>query len=82
VALRFKFLQDHLFTPPLGALSNHTSLSFKNVKSILLSKENFDVDSRFEPKGESLIVRDLEIINPTFIVLLQKILIIFLSAPK
>jgi hypothetical protein len=36
---------------------NHTSLSFKNVKSNLLSKENFDVDSRFEPKGEGLIVQ-------------------------
>ena len=36
---------------------NHTSLSFENVKSNLLSKEKFDVDSRSEPKGESLIVR-------------------------
>jgi hypothetical protein len=36
---------------------NHTSLSSENVKSNLLSKENFDVDSRSEPKGEGLIVR-------------------------
>jgi hypothetical protein len=35
---------------------NHTSLSFENVKSNLLSKEKFDVDSRSEPKGEGLIV--------------------------
>jgi hypothetical protein len=34
---------------------NHTSLSFENVKSNLLSKD--DVDSRSEPKGEGLIVR-------------------------
>jgi hypothetical protein len=49
---------------------NHNSLSFENVKSNLLSKENFDVDSRSEPKGEGLIVQDLEIINPTFIVVI------------
>jgi hypothetical protein len=62
---------------------NHTSLSFENVKSNLLSKEKFDVDSRSEPEGEGLIVRDLEIINPTFIIVIaEKILIIFLSAPK
>jgi hypothetical protein len=36
---------------------NHTSLSFKNVKSNLLSKETFDVDSRSEPKGEGVIVQ-------------------------
>jgi hypothetical protein len=36
---------------------NHTSLTFENVKSNLLSKEKFDVDSRLEPKGEGLIVR-------------------------
>jgi hypothetical protein len=36
---------------------NHTSLSFENVKSNLLSKEKFDVDSHSEPKGECLIVR-------------------------
>jgi hypothetical protein len=36
--------------------SNHTSLSFKNVKSNLLSKKKFDVDSRSEPKGEGLII--------------------------
>jgi len=36
---------------------NHTSLSFENVKSNLLSKEKFNVDSRSEPKGEGLIVR-------------------------
>jgi hypothetical protein len=36
---------------------NHTSLSFENVKSNLLSKEKFDVDSSSEPKGEGLIVR-------------------------
>jgi hypothetical protein len=35
---------------------NHTSLCFENVKSNLLSKEKFDVDSRSEPKGEDLIV--------------------------
>jgi hypothetical protein len=36
---------------------NHTSLYFENVKSNLLSKEKFDVDSRSKPKGECLIVR-------------------------
>jgi hypothetical protein len=36
---------------------NHTSLSFDNVKSNLLSKEKFDVDSRSELKGKGLIVR-------------------------
>jgi hypothetical protein len=36
---------------------NHTSLSFENVKSNLLSKEKFDVDSRSEPKCECLIVQ-------------------------
>jgi hypothetical protein len=35
---------------------NHTSMSFENVKSNLLCKEKFDVDSRSEPKGEGLIV--------------------------
>jgi hypothetical protein len=34
---------------------NHTSLTFENVKSNLLSKEKFDVDSK--PKCEGLIVR-------------------------
>jgi hypothetical protein len=33
---------------------NYTSLSFENVKSNLLSKEKFEVDSRSEPKGEGL----------------------------
>jgi hypothetical protein len=37
--------------------SNHTSLSFENVKSNLLFKEKFDVNSRFELKCEGLIVR-------------------------
>jgi hypothetical protein len=37
---------------------NHTSLTFENVKSNLLSKEKLDVDS--EPKGEGLIVRGSE----------------------
>jgi hypothetical protein len=36
---------------------NHTSLTFENVESNLLSKEKFDVDSRSESKGESFIVR-------------------------
>jgi hypothetical protein len=36
---------------------NHTSLSFENVKSNLLSKEKIDVYSRSEPKSEGLIVR-------------------------
>jgi hypothetical protein len=31
--------------------------SFKHFKSNLLSKEKFDIDSHFEPKGEGLIVR-------------------------
>jgi hypothetical protein len=39
---------------------NHTSLSFENVKSNLLSKEKSGVDSRSEPKGEGLIVRGSE----------------------
>ena len=34
---------------------NHTSLTFKNVKSNLLSKEKFD-DSCSESKGECFIV--------------------------
>jgi hypothetical protein len=36
---------------------NHTSLTFENVKSNLLSKGKFDVDSRFESKGGAFIVR-------------------------
>jgi hypothetical protein len=36
---------------------NHTSLTFENVKSNLLSKEKIDVDSRSESKGEGFIVR-------------------------
>jgi hypothetical protein len=36
---------------------NHISLTFENVKSDLLSKVKFDVDSRSESKGEGLIVR-------------------------
>jgi hypothetical protein len=35
---------------------DHILLSFESVKSNLLSKEKFDVDSRSEPKGEDLIV--------------------------
>jgi hypothetical protein len=62
---------------------NHTSLSLKNVKLNLLSKENFDVDSRFEPKGEGLIVRGPGVINPTFIVVIaEKNTHHILSAPK
>ena len=37
--------------------ANHTSLTFENVKSNLLSKKKFDVDSRSESKGEGFIVR-------------------------
>jgi transposase InsO family protein len=36
---------------------NQDTLSFENVKSNLLSKEKFDVDSRSEVKAEGLIVR-------------------------
>jgi hypothetical protein len=36
---------------------NHTSLTFENVISDLLSKEKIDVDSRSESKGEGFIVR-------------------------
>jgi hypothetical protein len=36
---------------------NHTTLTIENVKSNLLSKEKFDVDSRSENKGEGFIVR-------------------------
>jgi hypothetical protein len=36
---------------------NHTSLSFENVKSNLLSKEKFDVYSCSEPKDEGLNVQ-------------------------
>jgi hypothetical protein len=36
---------------------NHTSLTFENVKSNLLSKEKFDVDSRSKSKGEDFIIR-------------------------
>jgi hypothetical protein len=62
---------------------NHTSLSFENVKSNLLSSEKIDVGYRSEPKGEALVVRGSGIINPTFIVVIVgKILIIFLSATK
>jgi hypothetical protein len=35
---------------------NHTSLTFENVTLNLLSKEKFDVDSRFESNGEGFIV--------------------------
>jgi hypothetical protein len=37
---------------------NHTSLAFENVKSNLLSKKKFNVDSRSESKGEGFIVHD------------------------
>jgi hypothetical protein len=47
----FKHFKDIMF------YGNHTSLFFENVKSNLLSKEKFDVDSRSKPKGEGLIVR-------------------------
>jgi hypothetical protein len=63
---------------------NHTSLSFENVKSILLSKKKFDVDSRSEPKSEGLIVRGSgdHKSNLLLSLLQKKIPIIFLSAPK
>jgi hypothetical protein len=47
----FKHFKEIMF------YGNHTSLSFGNVKSNLLSKEKFDVYSRSEPIGEGLIVR-------------------------
>jgi hypothetical protein len=47
----FKHFKEIMF------YGNNTSLSFENVKSNLLSKEKFNVDSRSEPKGEGLIVR-------------------------
>lgn len=37
--------------------SNHTSLTFENVKSNLFSKEKLDVDSRSELKSEGLLVQ-------------------------
>jgi hypothetical protein len=71
---------------------NHTSLTFENVKSNLLSKEKFDVDSRSKSKGENFIVRgrtqqvsssnkpksksSQEIINPTFFVVIAKLIIL------
>jgi hypothetical protein len=63
---------------------NHTSLSFENVKSNLLSKEKIDVDSRSEPKGEGLIIRGYgnHKSNLYCCYCRKKILIIFLSAPK
>jgi hypothetical protein len=61
---------------------NHTSLSFENVKSNLLSKEKFDVDSCSEPKGEGLIVRDLEIINSTFIAVIAEKYSSYFSVPQ
>jgi hypothetical protein len=62
---------------------NHTSLSFENVKSNLLSKEKFDVDSRSEPKGEGLIVRGSGDHKSNFYCRhCKKILTIFLSVPK
>jgi hypothetical protein len=62
---------------------NHTSLSFENVKSNLLSKKKFDVDSRSEPKGEGLIVRGSgDHKSNLYCRYCRKILIIFLSAPK
>jgi hypothetical protein len=61
---------------------NHTSLSFENVKSNLLSKEKFDVDFHSESKGEYLIVRDLKIINPTFIVVIAEKYSSYFSVPQ
>jgi hypothetical protein len=37
---------------------NHTSLTFENVNSNLLSKEKIDVDYCLEYKGEGFIVQD------------------------
>jgi hypothetical protein len=60
---------------------NHTSLFFENVKSNLLSKKKFDVDSRSKPKGQGLIVRGSgdhkSILYYRYCI---KIFIIFLSA--
>jgi hypothetical protein len=69
---------------------NHTSLIFENVKSDLLSKENFDVDSCSKSKGEGFIVQGRTqqagssnkpkskssqgIINPTFFVIIAKLI--------
>jgi hypothetical protein len=47
----FKYFKGIMF------YGNHTSLSFENVKSNLLFKEKFDVDSCSEPRCEDLIVR-------------------------
>jgi hypothetical protein len=62
---------------------NHTSLSFENVKSNLLSKKKFDVDSHSEPKDKGLIVwGSREHKSNLYCRYCRKILIIFLSAPK
>ena len=71
----FKHFKEIMF------YGNHTSLSFENVKSNLLSKD--DVDSRSEPKGEGLIVRGSgDHKSNLYCRYCRKILIIFLSAPK
>jgi hypothetical protein len=73
----FKHFKEIMF------YGNHTSLSFENVKSNLLSKEKFDVDSRSEPKGEGLIVRgSRDHKSNLYCRYCRKILIIYLSAPK
>jgi hypothetical protein len=47
----FKHFKEIMF------YGNHTTLTIENVKSNLLSKEKFDVDSHSENKGEGFIVR-------------------------
>jgi hypothetical protein len=73
----FKYFKEIMF------YGNHTSLCFENVKSNLLSKEKFDVDSRSKPKGEDLIVRGSGDHKSNLDCrYCKKILIIFPSAPK
>jgi hypothetical protein len=47
----FKHFKEIMF------YGNHTSLKFKNVNSNLLSKNNFNINSRSEFKGEDFIVQ-------------------------
>ena len=70
---------------------NHTSLTFENVKSNLLSKKKFDVDSRSESKGEVLLFEvelnkravlinqnqglSQEIVNPTIFIVIINLII-------
>jgi hypothetical protein len=55
VALRFKFLQDHLFTPPLGALTPSEQGGKKDEDDSFVITIQEDEDKRSTKPGEGVI---------------------------